>query len=124
MYDERGADGKRAYTVRQIADTFGVGRATIYRYLDDDTPASPTAPAAGRRPQRQTGPKAQSPALSPASPLAPSTANTAARAEPEPEAGVGAGATGRSGSGPSRPSVRGPSSGPGSSRSRRSARAT
>lgn len=31
---ERGSDGKRAYTVKQIADTFGVDRATIYRHLD------------------------------------------------------------------------------------------
>jgi DNA invertase Pin-like site-specific DNA recombinase len=36
MYDERGADGKRTYTVAQIAETFGVSRATIYRHLDQD----------------------------------------------------------------------------------------
>lgn len=36
MYDERGEDGKRRYTVQQIADTFGVGRATVYRHLDPD----------------------------------------------------------------------------------------
>jgi DNA invertase Pin-like site-specific DNA recombinase len=34
MYDERGADGKRKWTVQQIAETFGVGRATVYRHLD------------------------------------------------------------------------------------------
>ncbi|MGI5208939.1 helix-turn-helix domain-containing protein, partial [Spirillospora sp. CA-108201] len=34
MYDERGDDGKRRYTVQQIAETFGVGRATVYRHLD------------------------------------------------------------------------------------------
>jgi hypothetical protein len=34
MYDERGNDGKRRYTVQEIADTFGVGRATIYRHLN------------------------------------------------------------------------------------------
>jgi DNA invertase Pin-like site-specific DNA recombinase len=34
MYDERGADGKRAYTVAQIAETFGVSRATSYRHLN------------------------------------------------------------------------------------------
>jgi DNA invertase Pin-like site-specific DNA recombinase len=34
MYDELGADGKRAHTVQQIAEEFGVTRATIYRYLD------------------------------------------------------------------------------------------
>lgn len=33
MYDEVGDDGKRAYTVQQIADTFGVSRATLYRHL-------------------------------------------------------------------------------------------
>lgn len=36
MYDERGEDGKRRYTVQQIADTFGVARATVYRHLDPD----------------------------------------------------------------------------------------
>lgn len=33
MYDELGADGKRQYTVAQIAAEFGVTRATIYRHL-------------------------------------------------------------------------------------------
>jgi len=33
MYDETGADGKRRYTVAQIAAEFGVTRPTIYRYL-------------------------------------------------------------------------------------------
>lgn len=33
MYDERGADGKRRYSVAQIAAKFGVARATIYRHL-------------------------------------------------------------------------------------------
>lgn len=33
MYDEVGADGKRAYTVEQIAQEFGVTRPTIYRHL-------------------------------------------------------------------------------------------
>ncbi|MGB3770070.1 MAG: recombinase family protein [Rhodococcus sp. (in: high G+C Gram-positive bacteria)] len=33
MYEERGNDGKRAYTVAQIADEFGVTRPTIYRHL-------------------------------------------------------------------------------------------
>ncbi|MDQ2852267.1 MAG: recombinase family protein [Actinomycetota bacterium] len=33
MYDETGADGKRAYTVEQIAAEFGVTRPTIYRHL-------------------------------------------------------------------------------------------
>jgi len=34
MYDETGADGKRKYTVQQIADEFGVSRPTIYRHLE------------------------------------------------------------------------------------------
>lgn len=43
MYDERGADGKRAYTVAQIAAEFGVARPTIYRYLDRAGCAAPAA---------------------------------------------------------------------------------
>ncbi|MER5326016.1 helix-turn-helix domain-containing protein [Streptosporangium roseum] len=34
LYEMKGRDGKRKYTVQQIADRFGVGRATIYRNLD------------------------------------------------------------------------------------------
>ena len=34
VYDELGDDGKRRYTVNQIAAEFGVTRATIYRHLD------------------------------------------------------------------------------------------
>jgi DNA invertase Pin-like site-specific DNA recombinase len=33
MYEEKGTDGKRRYTVQQIADEFGVTRPTIYRAL-------------------------------------------------------------------------------------------
>lgn len=33
MYDELGADGRRAHIVQQIADDFGVTRPTIYRHL-------------------------------------------------------------------------------------------
>lgn len=33
MYEETGVDGKRFYTVEQIANEFGVTRPTIYRYL-------------------------------------------------------------------------------------------
>ena len=40
MYEEKGGDGKRRYTVQQIADEFGVTRPTIYRAL---------APRAGAR---------------------------------------------------------------------------
>ena len=47
MYDERGADGKRRYTVAQIAAEFGVARPTIYRYLDTATNgAAPVATSA------------------------------------------------------------------------------
>jgi hypothetical protein len=35
MYDETGEDGKRRYTVQQIADEFGVARPTIYRALTE-----------------------------------------------------------------------------------------
>lgn len=34
MYDELGADGKRRYTVQQIAEELGVARTTVYRYLE------------------------------------------------------------------------------------------
>ena len=33
MYDEKGKDGRRKYTVAQIATEFGVTRPTIYRHL-------------------------------------------------------------------------------------------
>jgi DNA invertase Pin-like site-specific DNA recombinase len=33
MYDETGPDGRRLYTVQQIAEEFGVTRPTIYRHL-------------------------------------------------------------------------------------------
>src|SRR5262249_53003209 len=38
MYDETGPDGKRRYTVAQIANEFGVTRPTIYRHLQCLTP--------------------------------------------------------------------------------------
>lgn len=34
MYDELGDDGRRAHTVQQIANEFGVSRPTIYRHLE------------------------------------------------------------------------------------------
>ncbi len=37
MYDEPGPDGKRAYTVQQIALEFGGTRPTIYRHLQKST---------------------------------------------------------------------------------------
>lgn len=43
MYDETDPDGKRAYTVAQIATEFGVSRPTIYRHLAKTTGS--TAPA-------------------------------------------------------------------------------
>lgn len=46
MYDERGADGKRRYTVAQIAAEFGVARPTIYRYLGTAKGAAPAATSA------------------------------------------------------------------------------
>lgn len=45
MYEETGDDGKRKYTVQQIAKEFGVTRPTIYRHLSKTTPLilTPTA---------------------------------------------------------------------------------
>ncbi|MEQ4724221.1 helix-turn-helix domain-containing protein [Nonomuraea sp. B19D2] len=40
LYDITGADGKRRYTVAQIAERLGVSRATIYRHLDPHKPDS------------------------------------------------------------------------------------
>ncbi|ONH32841.1 recombinase family protein [Pseudofrankia asymbiotica] len=37
MYDETGPDGRRKYTVQQIADEFGVTRPTVYRHLTQAT---------------------------------------------------------------------------------------
>jgi DNA invertase Pin-like site-specific DNA recombinase len=37
MYDEFGPDGRRAHTVQQIANEFGVTRPTIYRHLQRHT---------------------------------------------------------------------------------------
>ena len=44
MYDETGPDGRRAHTVQQIAEEFGVTRPTIYRHLQ---PATARSSAAG-----------------------------------------------------------------------------
>jgi DNA invertase Pin-like site-specific DNA recombinase len=54
LYDERGPDGKRARTVAQIAATFGVTRATIYRHLD--LPVIPENAAIAVRTQYQARP--------------------------------------------------------------------
>jgi predicted DNA-binding protein YlxM (UPF0122 family) len=40
MYDQNNADGKRRYTVAEIAETFHVSRKTIYRHLDRPAPAT------------------------------------------------------------------------------------
>jgi predicted DNA-binding transcriptional regulator YafY len=40
MHDEAGPDGKRRYTVAQIAAEFGVTRPTIYRHLATTHPAA------------------------------------------------------------------------------------
>lgn len=40
MYDETGPDGKRRYTVAQIAEEFGVTRPTIYRHLERQNTAT------------------------------------------------------------------------------------
>jgi len=56
MYDETGADGRRKYTVAEIAETVGVSRKTVCRHL---------GPSGGRR---QPG-KSARPAA-PAGPLA------------------------------------------------------
>src|SRR5664279_5224925 len=41
MYEESGPDGRRAYTVAQIAAEFGVSRPTIYRHLDQSAASVP-----------------------------------------------------------------------------------
>ncbi|MFG1710793.1 SDR family NAD(P)-dependent oxidoreductase [Nonomuraea sp. M3C6] len=40
LYEMKGDDGKRRYTVQQIPDRLGVSRATIYRHLDPGKPIS------------------------------------------------------------------------------------
>jgi DNA invertase Pin-like site-specific DNA recombinase len=42
MYDETDQDGKRRYTVQQIAEEFGVTRPTIYRHLGKATGSGAT----------------------------------------------------------------------------------
>jgi hypothetical protein len=67
MYAETGSDGKRRYTVDEIAGTFAVSRKTIYRHLDNN--------GAQRQPDKSTRPRpvtrpgdtgATSPAITPA----------------------------------------------------------
>ncbi|MEV0151337.1 MULTISPECIES: HTH domain-containing protein [unclassified Nonomuraea] len=40
LYEMTGDDGRRRYTVQQLADGLGVSRATIYRHLGSDKPVS------------------------------------------------------------------------------------
>jgi DNA invertase Pin-like site-specific DNA recombinase len=42
MYEEKSADGKRKYTVAEIAETFHVSRKTIYRHLGPTTNPPPS----------------------------------------------------------------------------------
>jgi hypothetical protein len=49
MYAETGSDGKRRYTVDEIAGTFAVSRKTIYRHLDKND--------AQRQPDKSTRPR-------------------------------------------------------------------
>ena len=67
MYAETGSDGKRRYTVAEIAGAFAVSRKTIYRHLDNN--------GAQRQPDKSTRPRpvtrpgdtgATSPAITPA----------------------------------------------------------
>ncbi len=48
MYGEKGADGKRRYTVAEIAETFHVSCKTIYRHLRASTTAHVDQTATGR----------------------------------------------------------------------------
>jgi DNA invertase Pin-like site-specific DNA recombinase len=41
MYEEKGLDGKRRYTVAEIAGTFHVSRKTIYRHLGSASTPTP-----------------------------------------------------------------------------------
>ena len=79
MYAETGSDGKRRYTVDEIAGTFAVSRKTIYRHLDKNhaqrQPDKSTRPRPVTRPG-DTG--ATSPAITPA---AAGTAVARARAQ-------------------------------------------
>jgi hypothetical protein len=45
MYDDVDAEGNRVHTMTEVAETFGVSRATLYRHLEP-APAGPAAPDA------------------------------------------------------------------------------
>ena len=71
IYDETGADGRRKYTVAEIAGTFGVSRKTVYRHLEPSAgrrqpgksarPAAPAGPLATLPDPATTGPASQPP---------------------------------------------------------------
>jgi hypothetical protein len=63
MYSEIGADGKRRYTVDEIAETFAVSRKTIYRNLENS--GTRRQPNKSTRPHRATPAHNGSPAASP-----------------------------------------------------------
>jgi DNA invertase Pin-like site-specific DNA recombinase len=48
MYDEKGGDGKRRYTIAEIAETFHVSRKTIYRHLEPTGPTADPTPTTRR----------------------------------------------------------------------------
>ena len=59
MYDQTGADGRRKYTVAEIAGTFGVSRKTVYRHLEPS--AGRRQPGKSARPAAPAGPPATPP---------------------------------------------------------------
>ena len=59
MYDETGADGRRKYTVAEIAETFGVSRKTVYRHLEPS--GGRRQPGKSARPAASAGPLATLP---------------------------------------------------------------
>ena len=73
MYEEKGDDGRRKYTVAEIAETFGVSRKTVYRHLE---------PSGGRRQPGKTTPLLRDAQEQ----LPPPVANTAAAALSSPPA--------------------------------------
>ena len=59
MYDETGADGRRRYTVAEMAETFGVSRKTVYRHLEPS--ADRRQPGKSTRSAASAGPLATLP---------------------------------------------------------------
>ena len=67
MYAETGSDGKRRYTVDEIAGAFAVSRKTIYRHLDNNGAQRQPGKSARPRPVTRPGDTgATSPAITPA----------------------------------------------------------